>query len=270
MGHYPTFTSQNFQFGSVHGGTPSGLVGNAGVKLYEYRYYSQQLTDLQLARVVESYAKEFSSIQAKSGDVLTIEGSPIAFGEVSPSYGITNGLTVGESFPCSAPAVWTNAAEGVATECRGYVVYTNGFVCVQGSGSSFTYTHPNCDAGARLVWQWEDFVRVTVKAVNAAGDEVSSEDIWLVPGTTATLEAPEVVGETFASWSGDTCDVPLFETSFNLTVSKPLTLVARYAEGEPEIVENTYTGAKDGKWNVDGNWSLGHIPTAYELSLIHI
>lgn len=263
-----TFTSQNFQFGSVHGGTPGGLVGNAGVKLYEYRYYSQQLTDLQLARVVESYAKEFSSIQAKSGDVLTIEGSPIAFGEVSPSYGITNGLTVGESFPCSAPAVWTNAAEGVATECRGYVVYTNGFVCVQGSGSSFTYTHPNCDAGARLVWQWEDFVRVTVKAVNAAGDEVSSEDIWLVPGTTATLEAPEVVGETFASWSGDTCDVPLFETSFNLTVSKPLTLVARYAEGEPEIVENTYTGAKDGKWNVDGNWSLGHIPTAYETAVV--
>ena len=36
----------------------------------------------------------------------------------------------------------------------------------------------------------------------------------------------------------------------------------------PVSVLETYTGAKDGKWNVDGNWSLGHIPTAYETAVV--
>lgn len=235
-------------------------------ELLALRIYDRVLTDDERQQNCKIDSVRF--LGATSADGLDVSGAPMACGEVTPAYGTKNGLAVGESFTCSAQAAWTNAAEGVATECRGYVVYTNDAVYVQGTDSSFTYKHPDCEAGAQLVWQWENLVRATVKAVNAAGEEVSSKDVWLVPGTTAAFEAPEVAGETFVSWSGDTCDVPLFETSFNLTVSEPITLVAKYVEGEPETAENTYTGAKDGKWNVDGNWSLTHIPTAYETAVV--
>ena len=34
------------------------------------------------------------------------------------------------------------------------------------------------------------------------------------------------------------------------------------------MVDNTYTGSKDGSWNTGSNWSLGHIPTAEENAII--
>lgn len=264
-----TFTSRNFQFGSVHGGLPGGLRGNAGSGLYEYRYYSQLLTERELAHVVDAFAKEFSSVQAKGfADELTVEGSPSEIGMVTPAYGVTCGVAAGARFVCSAPAAETNMTAGVATECRGYAVYTNNAVYVEGLGNSFEYVHPDCADGARLVWKWVQRVRVTVKAVNAANGEVLSVDSWLVPGTTAAIEAPSVPGEVFAQWTGDTAGIPLLQPSFALSVSSPVTLTAKYATGEAEPVENTYAGARDGKWNVDANWSLGHIPTANEIAVV--
>ena len=58
-------------------------------------------------------------------ETLQIAGNPMNVGEVSPAYGQHAGYSAGESYPLSAPAVWTNAEETVAATCIGYKVYTN-------------------------------------------------------------------------------------------------------------------------------------------------
>ena len=196
-------------------------------------------------------------------DILYVAGSPDKFGVITPDYGTTNGLAVGASFTCSAPAAWTNAEKTVAATCVGYKVYTNDVVYVEGPNNSFTYTHPDCERGAQLVWQWKKYRRVTVAV---AGSEDAPTASYVSDGDEIT--APEVFGKFFAYWSGDTVDLPVFDATVKQTGDVNRALVANYVDVEPEIVENTYTGAKDGKWNVDGNWSLGHIPTAYETAIV--
>ena len=105
---------------------------------------------------------EFYVNKATSGDDFTpgpvvngimVVGVPSAYGNPDPGYGLKEDLSPGTTCTFTAPAVWTNAEETVAATCIGYKVYTNDVVYVEGSGNSFTYEHPDCEMGAKLVWQ---------------------------------------------------------------------------------------------------------------------
>lgn len=196
-------------------------------------------------------------------DVLSVSGMPADFGEVMPAYGIYSGYAVGQRETCTAPAVWTSDDELVRATCLGYKVYTNSVVYKEGVANSFEYIHPDCETGASLVWQWRKYRRVTVAV---AGGEDAPAVSYVAEGD--PIAAPEVEGKMFAYWSGDIVDLPVFDATVKQTGDVNRALVANYVDEEPAIVENTYTGAKDGKWNVDGNWSLKHIPTAYETAIV--
>ena len=131
----------------------------------------------------------------------TPSGVTLEAGEVSPAYGFQDGLSVGDTLPCSAPAVWTNAAAGAAYVCSGYKVYTNDAVYMEGNTTSFTYVHPDCEKGASLVWQWalaSSFVAVTVDE----GGTVSGAG-WYETGAAAPLVATPSEGYGFYGWEGD-------------------------------------------------------------------
>ena len=124
-------------------------------EIYAIRLYKTKLTAEQIAANRTVDVERFVEGKTDSGnDTLRIVGSPTDIVPVTPAYGETKGLSVGASFTCSAPAVWTNAEKTVTMACGGYTVTTNGIVYLAGSGNSFTYTHPDCESGARLVWTW--------------------------------------------------------------------------------------------------------------------
>ena len=111
---------------------------------------------------------------------LVVSGSPSALGEVTPAYGVTNGLAAGDSFVCTAPATWTRGDGKVSATCRGWTVYTNNAVYMTGAGNSFTYVQPDCASGARLVWNW-DAISTTTKCYVSTNESATATypyDSW--------------------------------------------------------------------------------------------
>ena len=159
-------------------------------------------------------------------DFLSVKGEPVELGEVSPSYGLHRGYSVGQTELCSAPANWTSTDGRTRATCLGYKVYTNEVVYVEGEGNSFTYVHPDCVAGAELVWQWSCEYKVTATA--GEGGTVSLEEQWVAEGGSATVEAMAADEDTvFAGWIGDQggADNPLVLAN----VRSPLAVTATFA-----------------------------------------
>ena len=176
------FSSQNFQFGSVHGGMISGMAAGNGVCLYEYRLYQKLLTKSQLAKVVKTYAAEFTSIVVQDKHTLEVDGLPECCGEVSPGYGYTIGIPDGASFVCSAPSGDVDLGDGRFASCIGYTLYTNKLGTsdewlpwMAGNSSSFTYTHPNTQA--KLVWNWKVNAPLGVEKPTYVSSEFASSEI---------------------------------------------------------------------------------------------
>ena len=80
-------------------------------------------------------------------DSLVISGLPEDLAEVTPAYGLTNGLAVGDSFVCTAPASWTREDRRVSATCRGWTVYTNDH-CM---AAHFEHTVAITDDGAEVL-----------------------------------------------------------------------------------------------------------------------
>lgn len=170
-------------------------------KVYAIRLYSRVLTPAELEKNARIDAIRFAG--ALDSDRLEVTGSPAECGEVSPAYGVTNGLAVGDVVSCSAPKVWTNEAETVRAICVGYQVLTNEAVCAQGSFGedeecAFDYVHPDCDFGAQLVWQWDAQNKVTV--LPSEGGRVDVDSVWVRPGDPITLTATADDGARFHHW----------------------------------------------------------------------
>ena len=127
-----------------------------------------------------------------------LAGAPNECGEVSPAYGLTDGLSAGDPLLCTAPSVWTNAACDTAATCVGFKVYTNGVLYVEGDTTSFTYVPPAA-AEARLVWQWDVEYRVSVAA--GPGGTVSTSGDWLRPGESLAIDAVPDASHEFCRWS---------------------------------------------------------------------
>ena len=194
---------------------------------------------------------EFYVNKATSGDDFTpgpvvngimVVGVPSAYGNPDPGYGLKEDLSPGTTCTFTAPAVWTNAEETVAATCIGYKVYTNDVIYVEGSGNSFTYEHPDCEMGAKLVWQWALEYKVTASA--KAGGSVEPTEQWVRAGQSATVTATEGEGMRFLGWIGD---VSRFDAVTTLDdVQKPLALTAVFGDADQRVVYVATTG-EDGE-----------------------
>lgn len=190
-------------------------------------------------------------------DVLTISGEPENLGSVVPAYGKTNKHAVGATVACSATAV-TNAAGNVAAECVGYKVYTNDVVYVEGNGNAFTYTHPDCETGATLVWQWVRKVKVGAQAGH--GGLVEPAVQWVVEGEQATVTATADATHDFLRWSGVPEGAAVADT-LQITVTEPVDVRAEFiAKGG---VERVWKGG-EGFWEDPSNWMPSGVPTTLD------
>ena len=162
-------------------------------RIYAIRLYSAPLTPEQIAANHAVDVERFVNGEYLSSDMLEIAGEPENCGSVTPAYGLTSGLAVGASFACTAPAVWTNEARMVSYVCTGYTVTTNGAVYLEGADASFTYSHPDCPAGAKLVWNWRKVSQPLpsgykeVEYIESAGHEYV--DLGIVGKTGVSVES---------------------------------------------------------------------------------
>ena len=188
-------------------------------------------------------------------ETLQIAGNPMNVGEVSPAYGQHAGYSAGESYPLSAPAVWTNAEETVAATCIGYKVYTNDVIYVEGSGNSFTYEHPDCEMGAKLVWQWALEYKVTASA--ETGGTVDPTEQWVAEGEQATVTATCDDTHDFRKWDVEPNGAS-YANPLSIVVTAPAVATARFQNQSG--VERTWKGGATGDWDVPANWEPEGVP----------
>ena len=200
-------------------------------------------------------------------DILIVSGSPKPFGVVSPAYGVMGGFAVGESFVCTASARGTNAEETIVYECRGYTVYTNGFVYVEGTGNSFEYTHPDCEGGAELVWKWEP-AQYKLDIGVAGGGTVDVESQFVTSGGVVAVTATPAAGMKFWKWTGTAAAAATrYSTNTTVTVSAAKTLTANFYDPATATPTNVYVTV-DGAGTMDGSdWdnAMKSITKAYAL-----
>ena len=211
------------------------------------------------------YSEYFGRVLADAlAGQLEVSGTPANLLESIPAYGVTNGVSPGASFQCSVPAVWTNAVCDVAYTCLGYKVYTNDVLYVEGNANSFTYEHPVCETGAKLVWQWRIEYRATVEA-QEGGSISPAETQWVVDGGNATFTAVSDDNFEFTSFMSDDYRVSWSQSGNALTiptVSAPFVAVATFHPAASGVATaKTWTGEGDGKnWEDGANWSPPGVP----------
>ncbi len=133
-----------------------------------------------------------------------------------------------------------------------------------GDGDTLQYVHPG--EAAAVEWLWRRECATTVSTDGNGTVAVSAD--WVDEDSFVVATATPADGWRFSYWSGDTTDVPVLQNPAKFLANRPRTLVANFVPEDTEVVDNTYTGSKDGSWNTGSNWSLGHIPTAEENAII--
>ena len=216
-----------YQFNAYSGGGGGG----GDNKLFEYRLYKSLLTPDQRDMVVRTFANIFENIPMPVvNDRLVVSGTPSEISAVSPAYGLTNGITIGDSFLCSAPASWTNETGDVGADCVGYSLgYYQGEpyhvgTFEPGAPTAFTYTHPENELGTTLDWTWRMKYRVQIADADLGG-HTEVTDGWKFVGETVTLTATPDEGYVFAAWQGEgVTDAEKGQASFEHVVDSPIVL----------------------------------------------
>ena len=241
-------------------GTAFSFFGNLrmSIRVYAIRVYNRKLTQEEVAANRAIDVTRFVNGDYTGADRLYVSGTPDAYGEVTPAYGAYEGYAVGQSRTCLAPAAWTNAEETIAVACIGYKVYTNDAVYVEGSSNSFTYEHPDCETGARIVWQWARQYKVAAAA--GAGGGVSVEEEIVGDGDIIEIAATANAGYGFVEWTGNVPDEQKRQNPLMLKVDGVKSVTANFAEvGRPA----TWTGAgEDALASNPANWEGGVAPKA--------
>ena len=208
-------------------------------------------TSIATSKSKSGYGISSLTVRLTGPDYLEIVGLPDNYGTVAPGYGLTNGLAVGDSFACSAPACCTNAEETVVVTCRGYAVFTNGFVYVDGSNNDFRYTHPECTGGSKLVWQWEK-TQYKLDIGVVGGGVVDVESQFAEPGSAFTVTATPDAGMKFWKWTGSGVTAEnRYQSSVDVTMTEAKTLTANFYDPAttPRVVryaKPSGTGTQDG------------------------
>ncbi|MBR1920611.1 MAG: hypothetical protein IJ829_01250, partial [Kiritimatiellae bacterium] len=188
-----------------------------------------------------------------------------AHGTPSPAVGVHTGYADGaESTLSAGSVVEVSASERyVPVGWKRYSVdpFTVERTLVDsGDGDALEYVHPG--EWTAVEWLWRRDCAATATTDGHGTAAVSAE--WTDEDSFATATATPSDGFRFSYWSGDVVDVPILENPAKFPGDRPRALVANFVAADAEVATNRYTGAKDGSWNTDGNWSLGHVPTAEE------
>lgn len=191
-----------------------------------------------------------------------------AFGTPSPAVGDHTGYTTGSEYSLSSGGTVTSG--GVRHVCTGYRLHSidsltgERTLLASGAEDAIAYTFPG--GWVEVEWLWKTENATAAGASEHGTVQISGE--WADEYGYATATAVADAGWRFSYWSGDITDVQILQNPAKVPGNRPRTLVANFVPDDTEVFDNTYTGAKDGSWNTDGNWSLGHVPTAEENAII--
>ena len=180
-------------------------INYGGQRLREVAVFTKTLADDEAEAVYDYMYNKWFDTQ----DVLVVDASPEQLGSPSPGYGILVGLMAGDTrvVSCGEPAA-TNAA-GVSYVCVGWKLYDiDGNVVSNGTGTTFTYTHPSPAEYRRLEWQWlEPMFILPIQGILCPSDAVPE------PGFTFTNVLTDTVW-TFAEGGVAPSGCP-FEASYS-------------------------------------------------------
>lgn len=229
------------QFGSHIGGLKSGDVSHGGC-IDDLRIHAVALTPAQMKAIAAKYRL------VSLADTLEVSGLPLPFGTVYPGYIITNGISQGDSFQCSAIGSETTTTKTIPIGYSLYSVAQSGAETLkeESTETSFTYTHGT--TGAHLVWNWAHSNFVSV--VTSEGGAVSAGD-WVGYGDSFTVTATPYSGYKFSRWTGDTAGIDVRSASVVLSpVTEPRALSAVFIN--ENIDESVQWVSPDGNDENDG------------------
>ena len=204
-------------------------------------------------------------VPANRADRLTILSD---CGTPTPAVGLHTGYVSGSTYQLSAgeavissdtrrvPVGWKRYAVDEVTGERTFVA--------EGEGATLSYEHPG--EWTAIEWIWRDDCLTSVEGDGNGTATISAE--WSDIDAFVTATAIPAEGWRFSYWSGDITDVPILRNPATFRSDRPRELVANFVPADLVVSDNTYTGAKDGSWNIDANWSLGHVPTAEENAIV--
>ena len=229
------------QLGSRLGEIKEGEAAGGGL-IDDFRIHATALTPSQMKAIAAKY-RLVSLV-----DTLEVSGLPLPLGTVSPSYIITNGISQGDTFQCSAIGSETTTTKAIPIGYSLYSVAQDGTEILkeEGVATSFTYTHGT--TGAHLVWNWahSNFVSVAT----SEGGTVSDGD-WVGYGGSFAVTATPFSGYKFSRWTGDTAGIDVRSASVVLSpVTEPRALSAVFIN--ENIDESVQWVSPDGNDENDG------------------
>jgi hypothetical protein len=178
---------------------------------YEYfKYLEESNTSLTISgeRLVETVKK----VQGLLGPMEIVVKVPETFevgdeARFTPYYGTYDGEYASQQrYTFSAPAVWTNLADGIVWRCAGWSItnLTVGGAAVAGEGCSVSNVWFADEGALKLTWRWEPYAfRFRSGMVNnGSGDKVEpvqASDVWVTEGAEVKVLATGVT-KKFNNW----------------------------------------------------------------------
>ena len=144
-----------------------------------------------------------------------ITGNPTGVGNSVPPFGLQKGLVANQPLFVEADAVWTNPAANKIAVTEGWEVFAfdsvaDDFVSVAaGTGTSFTYIHPDPAAEGKIVWNFavSNKVSVSFGAGGSVSPAMPEGYAWCGEYDSLLLTAePAVPNVAFYKWVGDVPD----------------------------------------------------------------
>ena len=126
-------------------------VNYGGQRLQEVVVYTKTLTDAEAGEVYDYLHGKWIAVPG----MLEIDAFPAQLGSPTPAYGAVVGLASGEALAVSCGAPIATNDEDRVYACAGWTLYDlSGSAVLNGTETSFTYTHPTPVAYRKLEWQW--------------------------------------------------------------------------------------------------------------------
>lgn len=169
-----------------------------------------------------------------------IDGVPLqvtsAFGAPEPAVGL-HGYAAGTEVTAAVPSP-VEESPGVRRVATGWV--GRGSVPALGSGTQVAF---RMETVSSLTWTWKTEVRWEVSA-GAGGRVAGAAAGWMDQGSAVAVSAVPDAGQVFVGWAGD---VSGMSPTLNLTLTRPLTVRARFAadsdgDGLPDDWERRWFG----------------------------
>lgn len=225
-----------------------------------------------------SYASSGTAtlVQAPTADrFLQVKGNPLQAGVPTAGYG-THRYAFNEEVTNTVPLYGLDpSSEGeVRSSCTGYTLADTNGTFASGTTNWVATIMTN---NLVLTWLWgnREFRYQTAAGANGRVSVGSETNIlfeqWMADGDTTgfTAEAIPDAGYRFLCWEGDVMMGETFNP--NLTILTGLqgrTVTARFVPLAPTLTNKIFSGANNGSWNVDNNWTPAGVPSVSDAVFI--